>query len=231
MRNSVSIVVPTLNEEACIEETIVLLRTRCPGCEIILSDGGSTDRTLEIGNQLGITVVASQRGRGQQLAAGAAKAQGEILWFIHADTVPAPSALTELRQALEHEENVSGYCTITFDGTSNGARILTWIYPRLRYLGLVYGDSAIFVRRGTYEKIGGFRAYPIFEDLDFFWRVRKAGRCVRLQAKVVTSSRRFETRAFTLVFIWWTFLQLLFWLGVHPKRLGKMYSHVRKSVQ
>jgi hypothetical protein len=104
---------------------------------------------------------------------------------------------------------------------------LTWLYPRLRRLGLCYGDSGIFVRREAYQQLGGFRAYPIFEDLDLVQRLRKIGRVLHLPASVTTSSRRFEGRSFALTFARWSGLQVLYWLGVHPRTLGRLYTPIR----
>jgi hypothetical protein len=94
-------------------------------------------------------------------------------------------------------------------------------------LGLRYGDSGYFVRRTEYIAVGGFRPYPIFEDLDLMRRLRRRGRFVRINTIVTTSSRRFEGRWFALVFARWTLLQVLYWLGVSPNWIGRFYEHVR----
>ena len=109
------------------------------------------------------------------------------------------------------------------------ACFLTWLYPRLRFFRLCYGDSAIFVRREAYNQVGGFQPFPIFEDLDLMKRARKWGRVVHLRAAVVTSSRRFEGRSFALTFGWWASLQLLYWLGVGPFRFGRLYAPIRQT--
>jgi hypothetical protein len=100
---------------------------------------------------------------------------------------------------------------------------MTWLYPKLRMIGLFYGDSAIFVRRSVYERAGGFNSYQIFEDLDLIRRLRREGRMAQLSAEVITSSRRFEGKSFTLTFLRWASLQLLYWLGVNPNRLAGLY--------
>jgi hypothetical protein len=110
---------------------------------------------------------------------------------------------------------------------SGAARFLTWLYPRLRLLGLAYGDSGIFVRRAAYERAGGFKPFPIFEDLDLLRALWKQGRFVQAGACVVTSSRRFEGRSFTLTFARWSLLQGLYWLGVSPHTLARLYAPVR----
>jgi hypothetical protein len=159
--------------------------------------------------------------------AGARAATGGVLWFLHADARPPEDSIDRIAEALADQRAVAGHFALRFEGVSRAARLLTWLYPRLRYLGLTYGDSGIFVRRGAYERVGGFRPYPIFEDLDLLKRLRRLGRVVRSPAVVVTSSRRFEGRSFALTFAWWTALQVLYWVGVPPERLGRMYAPVR----
>ena len=117
------------------------------------------------------------------------------------------------------------------NGRRQAARLLTWIYPRLRWFGLCYGDSGIFVRRTAYERAGGFRPFPIFEDLDLLRRLKRCGRFVHLLHSVTTSSRRFESSSFTLTFAWWTVLQVLYWMGVSPHFLGRLYAPIRSRVQ
>ncbi|HEX8187073.1 MAG TPA: hypothetical protein VF586_01900, partial [Pyrinomonadaceae bacterium] len=100
-------------------------------------------------------------------------------------------------------------------------------YPRLRLLGLAYGDSGFFVRRAAYERAGGFKPFPLFEDLDLLRALRRQGRFVQAEACVVTSSRRFEGRSFALTFARWSLLQCLYWLGVSPHTLARLYAPVR----
>ena len=108
-----------------------------------------------------------------------------------------------------------------------GARLLTWIYPRLRWLGLSYGDSGVFVRRSVYLQVGGFRHVPLFEDLDFIRRLRRCGRFVHVDCALVTSSRRFQDRSFARTFARWTLLQALYCAGVSPAFLAKHYKPTR----
>ncbi|MFL6256171.1 MAG: hypothetical protein ACJ74T_14265, partial [Pyrinomonadaceae bacterium] len=124
---------------------------------------------------------------------------------------------------------VGGNFRIRFDGVSGAARFMTWLDPRLRLLGLAYGDSGIFVRRAAYEHAGGFRAFPVFEDLDLLRALWKQGRFVQAEACVITSSRRFEGRSFALTFARWSLLQTLYWLGVSPHTLARLYAPVRDA--
>jgi rSAM/selenodomain-associated transferase 2 len=227
----ISLIIPTLNEATTIG-TMLEMAARVRGLtEVIVVDGGSTDGTQDFVRRRGIRLIETVRGRGSQMHAGALAATGEIFWFLHADTHPPENACDYIREALSDPAVVGGHFTIRFDGVRRAAGVLTWIYPRLHWLGLCYGDSGIFVRRTAYALVGGFRPYPIFEDLDLLRRLRRQGRLSRLPAAVVTSSRRFEGRSFILTFAWWSVLQVLYWLGVPPRHLGRLYAPIRARQQ
>src|SRR6266498_3281945 len=225
----VSVVIPTLNEAHSIGATLDAISQLSRRVEVIVVDGGSDDDTREIARAHGAKVIASERGRGAQLHAGACASRGEALWFLHADTRPSPDTVERIMEALGDAEVAAGNLRVRFDGPRLAARFLTWLYPRLRWLGLYYGDSAIFVRREAYERGGGFKPFPIFEDLDLMERLRDQGRVVHLPVVVVTSSRRFEGRNFPLTFTRWAVLQLLYWLGAEPTALARLYAPIRRS--
>lgn len=222
----ISVIIPVLNEETCIRETLDCVTALKPH-EIIVADGGSTDSTLRIASGHA-QIVHSLPGRGAQQRKAAEDASGDVLWFLHADTLPGPGALDGIRACLSARDTAGGNFSLRFDGDSRAARQLTRIYPALRRLGLCYGDSGIFVRRTAYQRAGGFKPYPLFEDLDLVRRIRKIGRFRTLSETLFTSSRRFEHRNFTLMFAEWTALQALYWAGVSPHRLAMLYRPVRK---
>jgi rSAM/selenodomain-associated transferase 2 len=226
----ISIIVPTLNEQGYITETLRGLQQLEGEKEIIVVDGGSSDKTGALACAQGAHVLTSPPGRGVQMHAGASKATGDVLWFVHADTTPPVHALREIRNHLENPAIVGGNFGLVFDGPSRAARQLTAIYPILRLLGLCYGDSGIFIRRETYDLIGGFRALPLFEDLDLLRRLRGAGQFVHIPCKIRTSSRRFEHRNFALMWLHWTALQVLYWCGISPNWLARWYGHVRHNI-
>jgi rSAM/selenodomain-associated transferase 2 len=225
-----SIIIPTLNEQECIAETLRNLHQLEGEKEIIVVDGGSSDETRSLARAQGAQAVTSPPGRGVQMHAGTLKATGDVLWFVHADTTPPPHSLEEIRKHLENPLIIGGNFGLVFDGDSRAARQLTAIYPMLRILGLCYGDSGIFIRREAYDQIGGFRALALFEDLDLLRRLRRAGRFVHLPCKILTSSRRFEKRNFALMWLHWTGLQVMYWCGISPNWLARWYRHVRHSV-
>lgn len=227
---TISVIIPALDEEAEIGETIQAVQC-LPGClEVILVDGGSQDRTASIARQLEARVILSGRGRGAQMQKGAKAASGEVLWFVHADTRPSAGSTGQMITALRDHSVAGGNFRLEFDGSSPGARLLNALQPVMRRLGFYYGDSTIFVRRSVYFDLGGFRSYQLFEDSDLIRRIKSAGRFVTLPAKVRTSSRRFERKGFLLTCFLWSGLQVLFWLGVSPERIGKFYSPVRRTL-
>ncbi len=223
MNRTISIIIPTFNEAAEIGKTLAALRLLGGNTEIVVADGGSIDDTATIARDFGAIVVESSRGRGDQMHAAALVSIGEILWFVHADSRPAPDALNEILSALEDSSVVAGNFTLRFAGESRPAKFMTWFYRHIRKIGLLYGDSGIFVRRDAYERVGGFKSLPLFEDLDLVYRLRKIGKLVTLDAEIVTSSRRFENRAFLPVFIRWIVFQCLYWIGVSPHTMAGIY--------
>ena len=222
MKPEISIIIPTLDEAVSLRATLDALKN-FEAAEIIVVDGGSRDATVSIAEDYDVKILPAERGRGAQLGCGANAANGEILWFLHADTIAPPDAVRQIKRALQHPRVAGGNFTIRFDGERRAARFLTRLYPQLARIGLIYGDSAIFVRREIYRKVGGFAPFPIFEDLDFVERLKKHGAIVTLPSTVTTSSRRFENKSFTLTFLRWTILQILYWLGVSPFTLLKIY--------
>jgi rSAM/selenodomain-associated transferase 2 len=224
-----SIIIPTLDEAKHIGATLEAVRTLKGRIETIVADGGSSDATAEVAGKNGARVLHSDRGRGAQMHGGSCVARGDVLWFLHADTIPPPDAPAKILEVMRDPAVVGGNFGLDFDGESRAARALTFLYPHFRKLGLCYGDSGIFVRRETYVKLGGFKPYPIFEDLDLVRRLKLEGRFVHLDSRLTTSARRFEGRSFGLTFARWTALQTLYWAGVSPCVLGKWYKPIREA--
>jgi rSAM/selenodomain-associated transferase 2 len=224
------VVVPTLDEEGAIGALLDVVALVRGVTEVIVVDGGSRDATVSIAGDHGVRVLeAVGGGRGAQMRAGADAARGDALLFLHADTLLPPDAAEALTEALAWPWVAGGSFFTRFSGPSRAARFMTWLYPQLHKLGIVYGDSAIFARTSTYRAAGGFRPLPIFEDLDLVRRLRRHGRIVHLPSAVETSSRRFEGRSFPWMLVRWIVMQVLYWLGVSPGRLVRMYAPIRES--
>jgi rSAM/selenodomain-associated transferase 2 len=222
----ISIIVPTLNEETTILDLAAALGRLRGEFEVIVCDGGSADATVKLARQCGLRVIDAPRGRGPQMNAGARLAEGETLLFLHADTRLPENAPELIAGALADEKVCGGNFSLTFGGDTPEARLLTHIYPLLRLGGMLYGDSAIFARRGVFERLGGYREFPIFEDCDLYRRMRRMGKFARLNARATTSSRRFEGR-FIRTFALWSLMQTLYWLGVNPNLLNRLYKPLR----
>ena len=221
----VSVVIPALDEAERLPPLLGTLRREAELAEIIVADGGSGDGTPALARALGARLVASERGRGQQLRAGAGAASGEILLFLHADSVFPAGGLAALCAALDRDPRVlGGNFLAVFDGESGFARRLTRFYAWLRRFALYYGDSGIFVRRAVYEGLGGFKPMPLMEDYEFVRRLERAGPTIRIDTPpLVTSSRKFVGRHPVAIFWGWTVVHVLYWLGIPPERLARLY--------
>ena len=219
----ISIIIPTLNEATTIKRLAATLARLRGEFEVIIADGGSTDETIVLAQQCGLRVIKAPRGRGQQMNAGAQLAHGEALLFLHADTHLPDDALKLIAATLRNERVGGGNFSLLFGGASRAARALTRVYPFLRLGGMCYGDSGIFVRRSLFAALGGYRNDPLFEDCDLYQRLKRRAEFVRLPAQAVTSARRFEGR-FLRTFALWSLLQALYWLGVPPQTLNRLYK-------
>jgi rSAM/selenodomain-associated transferase 2 len=224
-----SVIIPTFNEELTIEKTLDALSRLVNVDEIIIVDGGSTDETIAIvENYKGLKKIRSiefgEANRGKQLHEGTKHAIGEVFWFLHADTLPVQGCARQIKQYMRYAEIVGGDFEVVFEGDNRTAKTLRQLYPNTRSFNLIYGDSAMFVRRETYEIIKGFKPLPIFEDIDLRKRLMKKGRFVNINLAVTVSSRRFENRSFVRMFLGWSFLQTLYWLGAPPRFLATLYK-------
>lgn len=221
----VSVVIPTLDEADRLPALVEALRREPELAEIIVADGSSSDGSSELAVRLGTRVVTAARGRGEALRAGAALASGEILLFLHADSRFPSGGLRALCAALDRDDRVpGGNFRVVFDGPSRFARGLTIAYPWLRLATLYYGDSGIFVRRAVYEAIGGIKPIPLMEDYEFVRRLERAGPTCRVEdPPLTTSSRKFAGRRASAIVWGWIVVHVLYWLGVSPERLARLY--------
>ena len=227
MRPALAVIIPTLNEARTIGVTLDRVARLGMGHEVIVVDGGSRDDTVGIAQWCQARVLTAPAGRGTQLHVGAQAATADILWFLHADTRPPEDAGEHILNALADCTVAGGNFGLRFTGNRWGPATLTMIYPHLHWLGLRYGDSGLFLRRSIYTRLGGFKPYPLFEDLDLIRRARKFGRFVTVRSVLEASGRRFEDRNFAAMFAQWTALQVLYWAGVPPQTLARFYPPVR----
>jgi rSAM/selenodomain-associated transferase 2 len=189
----ISIIIPTLNEEKSINQCLETV-VNIPGIEVIVSDGGSTDRTVEIaGQHRDVKVVHSHTGRGIQMNSGAACARGEILLFLHADCILPRENVLKIRQIIDSGIFVGGAFKIRLLSDKFPYRLIEMgINFRSKIFKLPYGDQGLFVKRAVFEELDGFREMPICEDLDFICRLKKCGRIAILNEKIFTSVRTWK---------------------------------------
>lgn len=217
-----SIIIPVLNEAAILPHTLAALPLRGFGAEVILVDGGSTDESVALARRAGVRVVTSPPGRARQMNTGAAEARGELLLFLHADTRLPPGALSAVVQALSHRH--WGRFDITLGGRPPLLKLVAaLINLRSRLTGIATGDQAIFVRRSSFEAIGGFPVQPLMEDIELSKRLKRLGPPACLWLKAHTSGRRWESRGvFRTIWLMWR-LRFAYWRGADPALLARAY--------
>jgi rSAM/selenodomain-associated transferase 2 len=221
---AVSIVVPVLDEAARLPGLLERLHRDLPGCEVVVVDGGSTDGSAALVTPPA-RLVASPRGRGRQLNAGAAASTGDVLWFHHADTRVEPAALGQLHAALADPDVVGGGLTLRFDRRTPA---LAWVAAtstaRAKRLHQVFGDQAMFVRRDVFERLGGFPDLPLMEDFEFTRRLARVGRLAVLPATSTASARRFEEHGTLRLLAFMQVLKLRYLAGADPADLARRYA-------
>lgn len=221
----ISIIIPALNEEMHLTRCIESLRAEGFSGEIIVADGGSTDRTRDIASGYhGTHVVESVKGRGTQMNTGSAKATGDILLFLHADTVLEQGWSKELCSALDDLSVAGGAFSFSIDNPSLKYRLVeAWVHMRCRLFSLPYGDQAIFIRKSFFQKLGGYKEILLMEDVDIISRLKKLGNIAMLRKKAVTSGRRWVSKGLLRTAAINQITMLMYHLGVSPERLARFY--------
>jgi rSAM/selenodomain-associated transferase 2 len=226
----ISVIIPVLNEAAWLPTLIAALRRSAVAHEIIVVDGDSADGSAEVAHAHGARVLRGVRGRGQALAVGAAAARGAVLLFLHADSRFPALGLDAIDRLMTGDPAlVGGNFRLVFDGDDGFSRWLTGFYAWLRRHGFYYGDSGIFVRRATYDAIGGIRPIALMEDFDLVQRLERSGptACVG-EPPLITSSRRFLGRHPVAIVAGWVRVHLLYAIGVSSDRLAVLYDSDRR---
>ena len=219
-----SVIVPVLDEAAGIVASLAALAPlRARGHELIVVDGGSRDATAELSRSHADAVIASPRGRARQMNAGAARAQGEVLLFLHADTTLPASADTAIVHALANGASW-GRFDVKIEGRSAMFPLIAALMNlRSRWSGIATGDQAIFVRRDVFTRVGGFPEQPLMEDIELSRRLHALSRPACLRERVLTSGRRWDQHGVwrTILLMWR--LRWRYWRGASPETLAKAY--------
>ena len=227
-----SIIVPCLNEADGIAATLVALAPlRARGAEVIVVDGGSQDATIARAAPHADVVVSAPRGRASQMNAGAARARGEILLFLHADALLPEAADALIVDGLERKRRGWGRFDVTIAGRHPLLRVVAWLMNlRSRATGIATGDQAIFVTRSLFTAAGGYPEIPLMEDVALCKRLKRYGPPLCLRHRLTTSGRRWEKHGVlrTIVLMWR--LRFAYFLGADPRKLALRYDRRILSV-
>lgn len=220
-----SVIIPSWNEEKAILSCLEGLQNfRHSGvCEVIVIDGGSTDNTLKLAKPLADKLLTSDKGRAVQMNAGAEQAQGDVLVFLHADTVLPDNAITLIKNAINDQQQW-GRFDVALMGNHPMLKTVAWLMNwRSRLTGIATGDQAIFINRRLFESVGGYPVIALMEDIELCKRLKTISPPICLKIKVKASGRRWERDGVfkTILLMWW--LRLRYFLGADPAVLVKAY--------
>jgi rSAM/selenodomain-associated transferase 2/rSAM/selenodomain-associated transferase 1 len=228
-KQSLSVIIPALNEENHIRQTLEHIGKISHG-EVIVVDGGSEDNTARIAKECGVRVLSSSPSRGGQLNAGASEASGDLLLFLHADTIVPENFSSLIRQAMMDPEVVGGSFALKIYPSTPLLRYIernvTW---RTRLFRLPYGDQAIFVRASLFRLMGGYAEIPLMEDVEFVRRLRKVGKLVFIPVPVITSSRRYAKTGALRAILKNKLALFGYYLKIPPSRLAQFYYNKEKE--
>lgn len=219
-----SVVIPTLNEEDAIAATLAAAQQDARHVEIIVADGGSTDRTRDIAQSAGAQVLHVPGGRAAQINAGAAAATGGILLFLHADT-RLPEGYSEfVRAALDQPGVAAGAFRFRLDAEIGAYRILERLVNwRSHVLQMPYGDQALFMKADVFKALGGYTDLPIMEDFEMVRGLKRRGHICILDVASVTSARRWKDRGILKTTILNQAVIAGYLLAVSPRALARLY--------
>ena len=219
---TISVIIPALNEEEGIGAALLRLQD-CGVDEVIVVDGGSTDNTAVVARSMGAAVLREAANRGRQQNAGAQRATGAILLFLHSDTILPAGFADQVRSTLAKPGVSAGAFRFRLDAAGWKFRLVERIVAlRCWLFRLPYGDQAIFVSTEMFERAGSFSDLPIMEDFDLIRRLRRLGRVELAEGAAVTSARRWSRLG-----VWrttWTHQLCIlgYYFRVSPKRLVRL---------
>jgi rSAM/selenodomain-associated transferase 2/rSAM/selenodomain-associated transferase 1 len=220
----ISVIIPTLNEAEVIAATISNLK-KYRHTEIIVVDGGSRDKTVDLARDMGARVLTSTPSKAAQMNLGAAHASGDVLLFLHADTSLPENYENRVLAAIARQNICAGAFSL---GIASGAQGLRFIERaanwRSRFLQMPYGDQALFVTRQLFHEIGGYPDYPIMEDFEFVRKLKKKGKIAILPESVQTSPRRWLNLGILKTWLLNQSILGAYYLGISPWRLSRWYN-------
>lgn len=228
----ISIVIPVINEEDNLSRLIPYLKTVAEtpeNMELIVVDGGSTDRSVEIATSLGAVVENSVQGRAFQLNKGARLAKGDILYFLHADSFP-PQAFDRLIRKANSLKSEAGCFRLKFDSSSKFLGIFAW-FSRFNFLLCRGGDQSLFITKNLFNSLGGFdESYRVYEDNEFIGRIYRVSKFKVLPQKIKTSARKYRLNGFIKLQYHFARIHLMYFRGYRPEVLYAYYNrHIKPN--
>lgn len=229
----ISIIVPVLNEESTLNQLLEHLHQTAGDpqqLEVILVDGGSEDSTVEIAKnwerrktQIPVYVYEGQRGRARQMNLGAQKANGTVLYFLHADSLTPDRFDRQIRAQID--AGVTAGCfRMKFDQADFLLRFCQW-FTKFNVLACRGGDQSLFVKREAFESLGGYdEKYTIYEDTEFIARLYEHHDFAVIKDYITTSSRRYAANGTWRLQYHFTVIHLKKWLGASPDHLHRYYQ-------
>jgi rSAM/selenodomain-associated transferase 2 len=222
-----SIIIPTLNEEANIEHTLEAVFAMTGSYELIVVDGGSKDRTIELVKSYPDVHLyqVEKAERAAQMNFGAQMATGTYLLFLHADTKMCPTCLLQLEHQLAQVHIIGGSYNLQFDQSQWPYRLLAF-FTRFNSRFWTFGDQGIFVKKHIFDQVGGYASIPILEDLDLQLRLRKQGAFIKISKTLTTSARRYRADTLLKELLRDASVLCGYFLGISPYRLRRWYDFV-----
>jgi rSAM/selenodomain-associated transferase 2 len=219
----ISVIIPTYKEASCLSSALEAVKANSGRREVLVVDAASEDGTSEVVAAYGGKfLVCPRRQRAAQMNLGAQHAEGETLIFLHADTLLPPAAFTKIDKALGNPAVAGGAFARKFQSPSLFLYFTSHLAElRSRGMGWFLGDQAIFVRRNVFERMGGYRDFDLFEDLDFARRLRVQGRVATLRPQVISSGRRFDRQGPVRTTLADLLLTIRYLSGADPNTLAR----------
>ena len=219
----ISIIIPTLNESKNIQATLSSTQIST-NIEVIVVDGGSKDNTIDIAESFGVKVITGYQNRARQMNAGAKNATGDILLFLHADTVLPADFDAMIRTAMQQPLTVAGAFALRINATQSGLRLVEWgVKLRSKWFNMPYGDQAIFITKDKFNDIGGFPELPIMEDFELIRNLKSLGKITFIPVPVITSPRRWLKKGILQTTLINQIVIIAYFLGVSPQRIRSWY--------
>lgn len=218
----ISVIIPTYNEESNIKNLICQVKQLKIPIQIIVADGGSSDKTLDIVKYNDVLLVKSDKGRAKQMNEGVKKATGNFLLFLHADTILPLGFESELVIFIKEEVNAANF-RLQFDSTSNFLKANAF-FSRFKNNCFQYGDQALWIRKELFLELKGFNEeFPILEDNDIIQRIKKRVHFCKSKLTITTSARTYKQKGVVKLQFTYYLVYCLYSFGFSPKKLKKYF--------